>query len=325
MLREQVRKKVLLTGGSGFVGARLTERLLMAGHEVVVLTRQSGTPSRLLRLTGFDDFQIRQCDPLDAQQLFLCFSAERPDIVYHLAAQPDASEDFKQIRQVIDGNISLTVNLLEACRRYPVSLFVYTDSSKVYGNQPVPYRADTLPAPVCSYAIAKLAGWNFCEFYRQHHGVPSVSVRPTLIYGPGQGYNLINFVVESIIKGRHEITLMGGKQTRDPLFIDDAVELFLGLLAVPDMVNGQVINIGAGREYSIIEIATRIALCLRVSIRVKADESQVRPTEIWRSCSHSEEARALLGWQPEVNLEQGLQRTIESLLASPVNLSVVSG
>ncbi len=325
MAEEQIRKKVLVTGGSGFVGAHLTERLLMAGHEVVVLTRQTGTPSRLLRLAGHPGFQLRQCDPLVAQQLFLCFAAERPDFVYHLAAQPDATEDFKQVRQVIDGNISMTVNLLEACRRYPVELFVYTDSSKVYGNQPVPYHADTLPAPICSYAIAKLAGWNFCEFYRQHHDVPSVSVRPTLIYGPGQGYNLINFVVESIIKGRHEITLMGGQQTRDPLFIDDAISLFAGLMSVSEQANGQVINIGGGKEYSITEIATRIAVSMRVNVRVRADESQVRPTEIWRSCSHSEEARALLGWRAEVSLDQGLQRTIESLLASPVNLSVVSG
>ena len=318
------RQTILISGGSGFIGSRLAARLIADGHTVVVLTRQTSTPFRLAGLAGSEHLKIRQYRTDDSTLLFRHVAEFKPDFVFHLAAQPDGNEDFRQLRQVVDANISLTTQLLEACRRYPVRLFVYADTSKVYGNQSVPYRGDTPADPICTYAIAKLAGWQFCEFYRRHHGVPSVSVRPTLIYGPGQGYNLINFVVESIIKGRHEITLMGGQQTRDPLFIEDVMELFLRFIETPERVDGRIINIGGGRETSILDIARMIAHCMRVRIQVRGDDSQVRPTEIWRSYCLSEEARELLGWQPATTLEDGLERTIESLLSSPVRLPMAS-
>lgn len=323
--RSLAGKRVLVTGGSGFIGSHLVDRLLSLDAEVTVLTRQETTPWRLAHLGGASALDIRRWVPTDTEALFDCFASVRPDVVYHLASHPDGNETYDQVQQVITGNVSVTVNLLEACRRYPVKLFVYADSTKVYGNQAVPYQEDTSPAPICSYAVAKLSGWQFCEFYRQHHNVPSVSVRPTLIYGPRQGYNLINYVVESIVKGRHEIALMGGQQTRDPLYIDDAIEAFCGLPSVADQVRGRVINIGGGREYSILEITHRIARSMQVSIHVKADESQVRSTEIWRSYCLSEEARDLMGWRPEVELDHGLKQTIDSLLAAPVSLQVVSG
>lgn len=301
-------RRVLVTGGGGFIGGHLVERLLAAGAEVASLDRAgAGVPAAARRFDADLADEAATCGAL---------ASFHPDLVFHLAAHPDAAEDLAQHRAVISANIGGVAHLLEAMRLAGCRELVYGDSTKVYGNCEVPYRASLPPQPTSSYAIAKWAGWEFCRLHRRLHGLKAVSIRPTMIYGPRQAFNLFTFVVRSALEGRPAVRLSGGSQTRDPLYIDDAVRAYLRAGSRAAAIDGSVVNIGGGTERSVEGLARETLRVLGSAATVECAEAQARPTEIWRSWCDNREARELLGWAPQVTFEEGLRRTIEFIRAA---------
>jgi nucleoside-diphosphate-sugar epimerase len=296
-----------VTGAGGFIGARLVSRLTSAGAEVLALGRSLG---RLEEVEHPRLFSFVQSGLDDAAELIDLVETFAPEVVYHLASTPDGRESFQQVRASIEGNLVPTLNLLEAVRAAGGGLFVYADSSKVYGDADVPFRPDQRADPLSSYAIAKAAGWDFCRYYARLHGLDVVSVRPTLIYGPGQGINLLQYVIECVLEGKAKVRLDGGDQTRDPLFLEDAVDAYLAVARHPAPVSGQVVNIGGGRECSVAELARMIVKMMGADLPVEAVEARKRPTETRRSYCDNAEAIQRLGWRPRTDLEAGLRRTI---------------
>jgi len=297
-------KRVLVTGSSGFIGSHLVSALVQRGADVLGVDRQPASsttdcPSTLLTV-----------DLSSLEETVSVFADFQPDYVYHLASAPDAQEEFQQVARSINGGLVLTVNLLEAFRQHPGDLFVFGDSSKVYGDPGVAYREALVEDPLSSYAIAKSAAWQFCKYHQRLYGTNVVSIRPTLVYGSGQPRNLISYVLETILKGKTEIKLMGGKQTRDPLHCSDLVSAYLALPRHRGRIAGRVINLGGGREIAIIDLVQQIAGLMETDLRIETDDSQVRPTDSARSFCSNEDALELIGWQPEVNLESGLSDLI---------------
>lgn len=312
--RELARQgqRVLVTGASGFIGSHLVERLAREGSVVGALARTLG---KLSQIPPGLDFHYLQCDLTDSCATIAAVVEFAPEITVHLAAHPDGGEDYLRGSDAIKTNIGGTLNLLEAFRVAGGKLFVYGDSSKVYGNVDSPYL-ESLPMKLFgSYAISKAAGWEFCDMYRRLHGIDIVSIRPTLIYGPRQGNNLIRFVVDLVLERKSEIRLAGGTQTRDPLFIDDAVEAYLQAIRRGTRLCGRVVNIGGGHERTVEEIATMITSLLGNDIAVVCDHDKIRPTEIMRSFCDNSEAGTLLHWAPRVDLRQGLERAIAHYLS----------
>ncbi len=300
-------KRVIVTGAGGFIGGALARRLAEAGAVVLGLGRNDLPEPR-----GDHPLYMR-CDLSDqdeARKVFLEFS---PEVVFHLASNSDAADTFSQIRASVYGNLLLTLNVLESFALCPDRrMLVYGDSTKVYGNCVPPYRKDLPDSPLCSYAIAKASGWEYCKLFHLVHELPSVSIRPTITYGPMQKLNLVGFVIDSILRGEKEIALSGGDQTRDLLYLDDCVEAFLlaGMQA-PEKVGGEVINIGGGNELSVSQIAQIIATLMKSDIRILSRFNLRRPTEISRCYSDNKEPLELLGWKPSVSLTEGLMKTIE--------------
>jgi dTDP-glucose 4,6-dehydratase len=301
-------KRIVVTGAGGFLGFHLSDYLLHAGALVGGLARTKG---RMQELERSRNFSFLACDLEDAEDTTKKIQTFCPEILFHLAAQPDAKEELSQYHATIKANILATVNALEAFRVCGGELFIYGDSSKVYGNIEVPIREALPVKPLSSYAIAKVAGWEFCKLYARLYGFATVSVRPTLIYGPRQGTNLISYVIDAALDGQDTLRLDGGTQTRDPLYIHDAIHAFAAIIPKGRELNGRIISISGGFEITVADLAQLIVKIMGSNMRVDTDLTRMRATETMRSCCDIHEAFETIGWQPQISLEQGLKYTAE--------------
>lgn len=304
--------RALVTGAGGFLGSHLVEQLTRLGASVMGVSRSRGN----LDLLPPDICAFAPCDLRDHEVVTRVCRGFRPDIVFHLASQRDAKEGYSQARDCVEGNLIATLNILDAACESGASAFIYGDSCKVYGDSEVPFCESLPMKPLSSYAATKAAGWQYCLLYGRLHGTSVVSIRPTIIYGPRQPFNLITLVAECVMTGRQEIRLDGGSQTRDPLYIDDAIEAFILSGASATQLAGRVINIGGGHEITIAELARETLRTLGSDLPVVCDDSRRRLTETQHSYCDNCESLQLLGWSPRTNLREGLRRTIEFLIAA---------
>ena len=302
-------KRILVTGASGFLGSLLLPYLLREGAKVAGLSRSSPDP----RAGGYTFLQCDLCDPLATRDAFSSFV---PDIVFHLASHADRTESYTQAVESIRGNLQAVLNTLEAFRLCGGSVFIYGDSCKVYGDSAVPYRESTPMQPLSSYAICKAAGWEMCRLYRRVHGMCTVSVRPTIIYGPQQPFNLITYVVDAVLENRSEVPLDGGSQTRDPLYVDDAMEAFVAVARHGHDLSGRIVNISGGYELSVTELAREVVRVMNSRVPVVPMPGRVRLTDTQRSYCDNVEAKELIAWSPKTSLRTGLERTVAWLVAT---------
>jgi UDP-glucose 4-epimerase len=303
-------KRVLVTGGSGFIGSHLVEGLLDDGCTVAAVAH---APGRLAFLNHAKSFLFFSCELLNFNEVQRVLSTFEPEIVIHLAAHPDGREDYEQARACIQNNLSITLNVLEAFRLSAGECFIYGDSCKVYDGREAPHHCGSVMRPLSSYGIAKRAGWEICDLYRRVHGVATISVRPTMIHGPRQPFNLISYVVECVLKGKSAVVLDGGDQTRDLLFVKDAVDAYLRILAFGNELAGRVIHLGGGCELRIADIARMVLDIMGSDLPVVAAPERTRPTELFRSSCNNDEAFAWLGWRPSLDLHTALEKTVHDL------------
>ena len=266
--------RVLITGVGGFIGSALVRRLVAMG---VAVTASARRPGRLDPYAAA--YRYVACDLRSAEETRAVVTAADPRLVFHLAAHPDAVESGKQTQAVIQHNIMAIANVPDALMTLPAATLIYGDSAKVYGNGHVPYRSAQVLKPLSSYAVSKEAGWNLIDVYRRVHGLQAVGIRPTLVYGPGQGFNLFTYLIDAVTSGREEIALDGGSQTRDPLFIDDVVDAFVAAADRVSAVNGLNVPVGGNREMSVAEIAGLVVSVLGGRQRIQVRPGSVRPTE----------------------------------------------
>lgn len=305
------RTRVLVTGAGGFIGTALVQRLASLGMDVAAVSRR---PGRLDTSTGA--YRFFSCDLRSPEQVASVIAQTRPQLVYHLAAHADASESGKQVQACIQHNIVGLANLLDAIMALPAVSLVYGDSAKVYGNGSVPYRADQALQPLSSYGASKEAGWRLIDLYRRVHGLQATGLRPTLVYGPGQGFNLFTYLINAIHSGRAEIPLDGGTQTRDPLFIDDLIDAFVAAGQNVRQLNGVNLPIGGNREMTVEQIARATVRLLGGDQKVVVRPGNVRPTETMRSWCDNMEATLRLGWTPRTSFEEGILKTARHLIGA---------
>jgi nucleoside-diphosphate-sugar epimerase len=300
------KQKILVAGAGGFIGSHLVERLVAKGDIVAGLSRSSG------KLAEIDSksFAFYLCDLTDAEQTRKCLQAFKPDIVLNFAAHPDSRESYNQAMQTIQNNLIGTLNLLDAFTQLGGGTFIMGDSCKVYGFEHPPYTSETKVNPNSSYAISKLAAWNLCTLYQNLYGVKVVSIRPTIVFGPRQPLNIFSAVLARLAKGETEITLDGGTQTRDPLYISDLIDLCLLVIENIDAVNGMVLNLGGGSEVAVFDLVKHIVDITKSAATVTSCPERVRKTEILRCYCDNKEIERLLGWKPKVSLQEGITRLI---------------
>jgi UDP-glucose 4-epimerase len=300
-----VDRRVAVVGATGFLGSHLVERLVRDGASVLAIARSEKRRMNLDAVKGAYAFEI--CDIVDRSCVGRALSEFRPDTVFHLAAKPDAAEEFEHMEEALGVNTLGTLHVLEASKLAGVRDFVFAGSSKVYGNHEIPTRSNTPVDPVSSYAIGKYAGWQLCKLYGLTGSMRVTGIQPAFVYGPRQNWNLLSYVADCVAKNK-PVHLMGGKQTRDPLFIDDAVDAFLAARKSPRTA-GLCIPVGGGCEIAVSELSRAVLDVLGSSLPVVCGAQEPRPTEIWRNFTDNSEATVLFDWRPRVGLAEGLRRT----------------
>lgn len=300
---------VLVTGATGFIGSRLTHRLVREGADVHALT---STVSSIypVRLAGIrDEITLHGANLTDNSALGKLVEQVRPEIVFHLGAYTHVGKSWSRVDECIQTNVQGTVNLLQALAARPYRRFVYTSTSEIYGDIDVPFRESSEPRPISPYAVSKYAGEIFCRMFHQGRGWPIVRVRPFNAYGPWQSPDrVIPEIIARAIR-KDELAMTQGLQTREFNFVDDLVEGFLLAATVPG-IEGEVFNLGGGMEMSMRDLATTILDLMGNPIEAGIGLLPDRPTEIWQMRSDSSKATDLLGLPPARSLEEGLTETI---------------
>ena len=303
--------KALVTGAAGFIGSTLTDRLLAGGADVVGIdcfTDYYPRPIKERNLSGalaHPNFRFVEARIQDADVAALL--ADRTH-VFHLAAQAGVRKSWgRDFNVYTENNIEATQVLLEACiAPKPVTLerVVYASSSSIYGDLvAIPMREDALPQPVSPYGVSKLAAEQLCYLYHVNHGVPTVSLRYFTVYGPRQRPDMGFYRFLRAMLQQQPITLYGdGEQTRDFTFVHDAASATLA--AAVRGVPGRVYNIGGGSRVSINHVIDIIGRVTGRTPLVTADPAQ--KGDMRHTYADTSRARADLGFDPKVGLEEGL-------------------
>jgi UDP-glucose 4-epimerase len=299
-------RRVLVTGGAGFVGGTLVRRLGEAGAKVTVLddlfTGRAGvipTSAQFVEGSVVDEDLVRSL-VADAS------------VVFHMAAR-NIIASTKDPRQDFMTNIGGTLNVLLACRDSKIDRMVYTGSASIYGNpRSIPINEDDPAVTLSPYAVSKLGGEQYCMAFYESYGLPVSVVRYSNVFGLGQRPDnpycgVIAKFFDATFAGRPIQVHGDGEQTRDYTFVDDAVDATL-LAAIRPRAEGEVFNVGTGIETSVNQLAEKIGRAVGVPIEVvhidRRDIDNIR-----RRVVNIEKARRMLRWSPQVTLLDGLSRT----------------
>jgi UDP-glucose 4-epimerase len=298
----------LVTGGAGFLGAALSNRLYRDGHQVRVIDDLSaGDPGHLE-----DGVLFTRGDVADRPKLWTLL--QDVDCVYHLAARVLVSESILYPRAYNEVNVGGTVSVMEAMRDAGVRRVVLTSSGAVYGEQgEQPVSEDQTPNPQSPYAVSKLAAEYYVRTIGALWGIETVVLRVFNTYGPAQRLPpshppVVPRFLRQALQGGSLIIFGGGGQTRDFVYVDDVVEALVAAAMTSD-VDRRIVNVGSGRETSINELASLVA---QVTGRdVEALHSPAESGGVARLCADLTAARRLLDYEPRIQLREGLRLVLE--------------
>lgn len=290
-------KKVMITGSEGFIGKHLQEAL-----------------KNKYEILKFDIKNSIFQDTRNRKYLKDFITKNKPDIIVHLAANPEVHTSFEYPQEDITLNVSSTINLLDICKENPVEMFIFASTAQIYGeaNKDGMDESTTID-PKSPYSIGKHTAENYCRFYNQKYGIPTLVFRFFNIYGENQPYTVVVPSLINKIKSLKEKTLkMYGSEgdSRDFIYIKDLCKAFK--LAIEKQPAGETINIGSGVETKISDLALLIAKLLNKKIKLEYNESQ-QILKIVRMRANADKAYKLLGWKVETKLEEGIKNVITSL------------
>jgi NAD dependent epimerase/dehydratase len=304
------RRRVLVTGGEGFIGSHLVDRLLAEGAEVRALVHYNPFGRWGWLQDRGDDVEIVAGDVRDADRVARAVAG--CDVVFHLAALIGIPYSYDAPESYVQTNVLGTYNVLSGCRRAGVERMVQTSTSEVYGSAVrVPIDESHPLQPQSPYSASKIGGDMLALSFFHSFQLPVAVVRPFNTYGPRQSARaVIPAILGQIYGGSDEIRVGSTTPTRDFNYVEDTVRGFLAV-AASDQALGNVVNIGSGREISVADLFDLLVKISGRPVRVVADESRLRPegSEVHRLLCDNSRAREWAGWEPQVTLEEGLERT----------------
>jgi UDP-glucose 4-epimerase len=305
--------RALVTGAAGFIGSVLVDRLLSDGHWVLGLDNfASGRATNVEHLADNPEFAFVEADIVTAD-LPAILDENRPEVVFHLAAQIDVRYSVADPEFDASVNVIGTVRLAEAARRAGVRKIVHTSSGgSIYGTPPTYPTPETLPTdPASPYAAGKVAGEIYLNAFRRLYGLECSHIAPANVYGPRQDPHgeagVVAIFAQALLAGKPTKVFGDGCNTRDYVFVDDVVDAFVR--ASGPVGGGQRFNIGTGLETSDRQLHSVVAAALDAP-----DDPEFHPPrlgDLRRSCLDIGLAERVLGWRPRVQLEDGVRRTVE--------------
>ncbi len=305
--------RALVTGGAGFIGSTLVDRLLADGHSVVAVDDLStGRSANLEPARTAAAFDFVHADIAHADLISL-LADTRPEVVFHLAAQIDVRRSVADPEFDATVNVVGTVRLAEAARRAGVRKVVHTSSGgSIYGvPDDYPIAEDTAPDPASPYAAGKLAGEVYLNTFRHLYGMDCSHIAPANVYGPRQDPHgeagVVAIFTKALLAGEPTRVYGDGSNTRDYVFVGDVVDAFVR--ASGEAGGGQRFNIGTGVETTDRQLHSVVAAAVGAP-----DAPQFEPArlgDLARSCLDPRKAETVLGWRPRVGLDEGVARTVE--------------
>jgi UDP-glucose 4-epimerase len=306
-------KKVLVTGGAGFIGSNLVEELIIRGAHVVIIDNIStGRKENIEHLLKNDNLDFIRGSITDLP--LLQKASSQIDYVFHQAAIPSVPRSIENPLASNEANVTGTLNVLIAARDNGVKKVVYASSSSVYGDTPtLPKREDMVPNPQSPYALTKLAAEYYCSIFTRVYGLPTICLRYFNVYGPRQNPDsqyaaVIPKFIKSILQGKSPIIFGDGEQTRDFTFVKDVVSA--NLLAAGSAATG-VFNIGRGERITLNQL-TNLLLQFLNNKEIKPIYEKERPGDIKNSLADITKAHSF-GYKPEYDIENGVSNTLRSL------------
>lgn len=300
-------KKVLITGGAGFIGSHIVDLLIENGYQVVVVDNLvTGRKENLNPEAKFYELDIT------APKLADVFAEEKPDYVCHLAAQINVRVSVKD--PVFDARVNILgiLNLLENCRQSGIKKFIFSSTGgAIYGEaSEIPTPETHANKPISPYGIAKLSGEYYLDYYFQVFGLPYVSLRYSNVFGPRQDSQgeagVVAVFTEKMLKNETATINGDGEQTRDYVYVGDVAKA--NLLVLEKDVTG-IYNVGTGKQTSVNELFQTVKDLTGFAGEEKHGEAI--PGEVLKSALDCKKIGQDLGWQPEVGLEEGLKEVVE--------------
>ena len=311
-------RTIFITGGAGFIGSHLSERLLREGHPVICLDNFDSfyDPNIKIRNVGGlvrkfpNQFELVAGDIRNRENLQDAFKKKQVDLVVHLAARAGVRPSIADPLLYQDVNIRGTIVLLEACREFGIKDFVFASSSSVYGeNQRVPFSEGDLDIqPISPYGATKRAGELLCYSYHHLYGMNIACLRIFTAYGPRQRPEMAIHKFTRLVDQGKKIPMYGdGSTRRDYTYVDDLIE---GILGVLHRHRGfEIYNLGESQTTSLKELIGLIGEALGEEANIEMLEPQ--PGDVSLTYADISKARQILGYQPKVDIKEGIKRFVE--------------
>lgn len=306
---------VLVTGGAGFIGSHLCERLLQLGHNVISLDNfnesydSSIKRENVLKAVRHSNYRLVEGNILDSTLLENLFVQSDVDSVIHLAALAGVRRSIENPLDYIDVDIKGTVNLLEVCKKHKIGKFIFASSSSVYGTNSYPFKeCDHLELQTSPYAVAKQSGELYCRTYHLLYDIPTVCLRFFTVYGPRQRPDMaIHIFTKAITEGKKVNIYGDGSSARDYTYVDDIID---GIIAALQLHCGfEVFNLGNSSPVNIKNLVEIIETKLGKQANIKY--LPVQPGDVPITCADISKVTRLLDYSPKVKLEDGIERFVD--------------
>jgi UDP-glucose 4-epimerase len=311
-----VTERYLVTGGGGFIGSHIVGELLARGHAVKVLDNFS-TGHRRNLIPYFDDIELVEGDVRSYERANT--AVRGVDLVIHLAALPSVPRSVQDPLTTSEVNVTGTLNVLLAARDCDARRVVLASSSSVYGsNSFQPKHEELIPHPISPYGVSKLAAEQYAMAFDAVYKLETVALRFFNVFGPRQDPDsqysgVVALFLRLAQEGRPPTVCGDGKQTRDFTYVSNVVAATL-LAATAEKASGSVLNVGCGATYSILDLIAAIETATGKSLNPLFGPD--RPGDVKHSYANIDRARARIGYEPEVALSEGIERTYRAMVES---------
>ena len=303
------KTKVLLTGGTGFLGHHVVKTMLDRKADVTLLIQPHEKTWRLDSMER--KIHIFRATLTNREETKAAVQKVGPEVIIHFAGMMERRRDLSILGDLYAHHVESTINLILAADPEVTKLVINTGTSEEYGEQADPF-VETLPIdPVSPYSASKGAATVMATYLSRAIGVPIMTMRPFITYGPGQIHDtLIPFLIKGVLE-KKTVELTEGLQYRDFIFVDDLVSCYLAVIKKVEKIRApQVFNVGSGQKISVRDVIETIADLMNGQRYLEIGARLMRPGEPESMIADIQKAKEILEWVPEVSLRDGLERTI---------------